>query len=135
MDHRYLHAGLLPNSIGTRPIFRTIIGRAAGHNRALPVCWYIVAYNQGMQLPIQPQELDINFLVPNVFADGQLYSIPNDDNPNGPATISFFQMRPPDGGKLHADVVASISFPNVAALKLFAADLERNITEHEKREK
>jgi hypothetical protein len=86
-----------------------------------------------MQTP-NPQNLDINFLVPNIFPDGQMYSMPN-DNPNAPATISFFQMRPPTDGKARADVVASISFVNLEAMKKFVADLQDQISQHEKREK
>jgi hypothetical protein len=87
-----------------------------------------------MNPPPEPQEVDLTFLVPNVFADGQIYSLPN-DNPNAPATISFIQMRPPKGGKPRADVVASVSFPSVEAMRQFATDLQRKINEHEKRER
>jgi hypothetical protein len=86
-----------------------------------------------MQSPY-PQNLDINFLVPNICPDGQMYSMPN-DNPNAPATISFFQMRPSSDGKPHADVVASVSFANVEAMKKFVIDVQQQITQHEKREK
>jgi hypothetical protein len=82
----------------------------------------------------QPQELDLNFLVPNVFADGQVYSLPN-DNTKAPATISFIQMRPPKSGKPHADVVASVSFPNIDAMKKFVTDVQKQIDQHEKRER
>ena len=82
----------------------------------------------------QSQELDISFLVPNVFADGQIYSLPN-DNSGMPATISFIQMRPPKEGKPHDDVVASVSFSSIETLKKFVADIQEKIDEHEKRER
>jgi hypothetical protein len=97
-----------------------------------PMPWLFHAYNQGMDIP--PQELDLNFLVPNVVTDGQLYAFSSDNN-RAPATISFLQMRPSRDDKSRADVVASISFPNLDAMKQFVKDAQNRIEQHEKREK
>lgn len=86
-----------------------------------------------MDLPPEPREIDLNFLVPNVFPDGQIFTFPN-SNPNAPVTVSFLQMRPPKNGKPRGDVVASVSFFNMESLKMFIQDAQRRISEHEKRE-
>jgi hypothetical protein len=81
----------------------------------------------------QPQDLDISFLVPSIVPNGQIYTLP--DDPGATASISFFQLRPPTNGRPHADIVASVLFPNLEFLKQFAADLQMQIEQHEKREK
>jgi hypothetical protein len=51
------------------------------------------------------------------------------------AVINFIQMRPMVDGRPQADVVASVSFPNLVAYENFLKEMQSNLERHKKRQK
>ncbi len=83
--------------------------------------------------PSDYDNLELKFKVPTVMHDAQVTLINNAID--GISVINFIQNRPPKDGKPQADVVASVSFPNIVAFKKFVTDMQANLKKHEQRNK
>ncbi len=82
--------------------------------------------------PQQPANLNLNYLVPTVAADGNGVFISEiGDVP----TLTFFQVRKQDGNNVHADVVASVRMNNLDELKNLQSAIEETIRKHAARER
>jgi hypothetical protein len=92
-----------------------------------------LTYNINMQSQEVPSNLELNFTVPTVSQDGQATVLNN--SIDGIAVINFFQFRPPKNDLPQADVVASVSFPNMVSFKKFVNDMQANLTQHEQHKK
>lgn len=80
---------------------------------------------------MQPANIDLNYLVPTVAADGNAVFI----NEHGVPTLVFFEGRKQDESGLKADVVASIRITSIDDLKAFQSAISDTIKQHETREK
>ena len=80
---------------------------------------------------MQPANIDLNYLVPTVAADGNAVFI----NEHGVPTLVFFEGRKQDESGLKADVVASIRITSLDDLKAFQSAIADTIQQHETREK
>lgn len=80
---------------------------------------------------MQPGNIDLNYLVPTVAADGNAVFI----NEHGVPTLVFFEGRKQDESGLKADVVASIRITSIDDLKAFQNAIADTIKQHETREK
>lgn len=80
---------------------------------------------------MQPANIDLNYLVPTVAADGNAVFI----NEHGVPTLVFFEGRKQDETGLKADVVASIRIASLDDLKAFQNAISDTIQQHETREK
>lgn len=79
-----------------------------------------------------PDDMELNYKVPTVSQDGQVTVLNNAID--GMAIIHFLQFRPPHDGKPQADVVASVSFPNLVAFEKFVNDMQQNLKQHKQRQ-
>lgn len=80
-----------------------------------------------------PPDMELSYQVPTVSHDGQVTVLNNAID--GMAIINFLQMRPPKDGMPQADVVASVSFPNLVAFEKFVNDMQQNLKQHKDRRK
>jgi hypothetical protein len=81
---------------------------------------------------MQPKQLQLNYLVPTVGMDGaNVFITVEGDVPR----IDFFQARNEDDAHVHADVVASIKFTNLAQLIDFQKTIAQTVKSHTEREK
>lgn len=81
---------------------------------------------------MKQKQLQLNFLVPTVHADGTNVSILIDgDIPK----LDFFQVRSEDDAHVHADVVASIRMVSLDHLKALQESIAQTIKNHADREK
>lgn len=80
---------------------------------------------------MSPTNLDLNYLVPTVTADGNAVFI----NEQGVPTLVFFEGRRQDETGLKADVVASVRIASLDDLKALQNAIADTITQHETREK
>ncbi len=80
-----------------------------------------------------PKDIKLHYTVPTVSQDAQITVL--NDAIDGMAVINFLQMRPPEDGQPQADVVASISFPNLVAFEKFVSDMQANLKRHKQRHK
>lgn len=82
---------------------------------------------------MNPQDLDLTYTVATVTHDAQITLL--NDAIDGMAVINFIQMRPMVDGRPQADVVASVSFPNLVAYENFLKEMQSNLERHKKRQK
>lgn len=80
---------------------------------------------------MQPGNIDLNYLVPTVAADGNAVFI----NEHGVPTLVFFEGRKQDESGLKADVVASVRISSLDDLRAFQNAIADTIKQHETREK
>ena len=80
---------------------------------------------------MQPANLNLNYIVPTVTADGNAVFI----NENGVPTLVFFEARNQDENGLKADVVASIRVASIEDLEAFQNAIADTIKQHKTREK
>lgn len=78
-----------------------------------------------------PANLEINYLVPTVAADGHVVFISNDGNI---PTLTFFQVRKQESNKLSADAVASVRLANIEDLMNLQKAIDETISKHKTRE-
>ncbi len=80
---------------------------------------------------MQPGNLDLNYIVPTVTADGNAVFI----NENGVPTLVFFEARSQDENGMKADVVASVRIASIHDLEHFQQAISDTIEQHKTREK
>ncbi len=80
---------------------------------------------------MQPGNIDLNYIVPTVTADGNAVFINDHDVP----TLVFFEARRQDETGLKADVVAAVRLGNLADLEAFQKAIAETIEKHQTREK
>lgn len=80
---------------------------------------------------MQPQNLDLNYIVPTVIADGNGVFI-NDANV---PTLVFFESRKQTETSMQADVVASVRMNSIADLEALQNAIAETIQKHKTREK
>ena len=80
---------------------------------------------------MQPANLDLNYIVPTVTADGNAVFI----NENGVPTLVFFEARKQDENGMQADVVASVRINSIHDLEHFQQAIADTIEQHKSREK
>lgn len=80
---------------------------------------------------MQPANIDLNYLVPTVAADGNAVFI----NEQGVPTLVFFEGRRQDETGLKADVVASVRISSIHDLEHFQQAITETIEQHRTREK
>lgn len=80
---------------------------------------------------MQPNNIDLNYLVPTVTADGNAVFI----NENGVPTLVFFEARRQDENGMKADVVASVRITSIQDLEAFQNAITDTIKQHKSREK
>lgn len=80
---------------------------------------------------MQPQNLDLNYIVPTVVADGNGVFINEANIP----TIVFFEGRKQTEAGLQADVVAAVRLGSVADLEALQQAIAETIEKHKTREK
>ncbi len=76
--------------------------------------------------------LELNYIVPIVSADGNGVFIRDSDNA---PTISFFQIRKQIGNNISADVVAAVRLNNIEELEELQKVIANTIKEHKQKEK
>ena len=80
---------------------------------------------------MQPSNLDLNYIVPTVTADGNAVFI----NENGVPTLVFFEARKQDENGMKADVVAAVRIASIHDLEHFQQAITDTIQQHKNREK
>ncbi len=80
---------------------------------------------------MQPTNLNLNYIVPTVVADGNGVFINEADVP----TIVFFESRRQTEEGMQADVVASIRISSIADLEALKNAISETIDKHASREK
>lgn len=80
---------------------------------------------------MQPANIDLNYIVPTVAADGNAVLI----NESGQPTLIFFESRTQDENVLKADVVASVRISSIHDLEHFQQAITDTIKQYQTREK
>lgn len=79
---------------------------------------------------MQPQDLELKYIVPTVVADGNGVFI----NENNVPTLVFFEGRKQTEAGLQADVVAAVRLGSVADLEALQQAIAETIEKHKTRE-
>ena len=79
---------------------------------------------------MQPNNLQLNYLVPIVTMDGHVVIV----NDHGVPTLIFFQGRNQQSDSLSADVVAAVRLNNLEDLKNLNKAIDDTIKKHKDRE-
>lgn len=80
---------------------------------------------------MEPQNLDLNYIVPTVVADGNGVFI----NENNVPTLVFFEGRKQTESGLQADVVAAVRMGSIADLEALQGAISETLEKHKNREK